>query len=54
MDLVELRHRDISPMMSRLLLLAHPSVPMQTFTPAASISGTGAMPEASFMLLSAL
>jgi len=44
----------ISWNMSRLLLLAQPSVPRATVTPAACRAGTGAMPEASFMLLSGL
>ncbi|OQC18719.1 MAG: hypothetical protein BWX71_02719 [Deltaproteobacteria bacterium ADurb.Bin072] len=45
---------EISLMISRLLLLAHPSVPTDTLIPALIILGTGAMPDASFMLLSAL
>ena len=44
----------ISRKRSRLLLLAQPSVPMPTQTPARISSGTGAIPEASFMLLSGL
>ena len=39
----------ISSHMSRSLLLAAPSVPKPTRTPAASISATGEMPEAIFM-----
>jgi len=41
----------ISSNMSRLLLLRLESVPRATVTPRASSSGTGAIPEASFMLL---
>ena len=44
----------IASNMSRSLLLAAPSVPSPTVTPAARYSGTGAMPLASFMLLSGL
>ena len=44
----------ISWKMSKLLLLAQPSVPKPTLTPAANISGRGATPEANFMLLSGL
>ena len=40
--------------MSRSLLLAAPSVPRPTATPAARYFGTGAAPLASFMLLSGL
>ncbi len=38
--------------MLKSLLLAAPSVPNATFTPALSILATGAKPEASFKLLS--
>ena len=44
----------IASNMSRSLLLAAPSVPSPTVMPAARYSGTGAMPLASFMLLSGL
>ena len=40
--------------MSRSLLLAAPSVPRPSATPAARYFGTGAVPLASFMLLSGL
>ena len=42
--------RRISPRRSSRLFDAAPSVPSATFTPAASIAATGAMPLASFML----
>ena len=50
----ETRPCRIASNMSRSLLLAAPSVPSPTVTPAARYFGTGATPLASFMLLSGL
>ncbi|MND01732.1 hypothetical protein D3C83_208400 [compost metagenome] len=46
--------RRISSNMSKLLLLAAPSVPKETVMPRRSMAGTGAMPLASFKLLPGL